>query len=146
VEIRRVRLLDEHGAERQAFSTGEAMVISLDYAAAEPVVAPVFGLAIHRVDGVHVCGPNTGFSGLDLGRVAGPGSLRYVVPRLPLLDGLYQVSVAVVNRTDTETFDFHDRAYLFRVVNGKGRETESYGLITLQGRWEPAVVPEAAAS
>lgn len=138
VEITRVRLLDDHGVECQAFNTGAALAIDLEYVAAEPVTGPVFGLAIHRFDGVHVCGPNTRFSGLDLGRVVGRGSVRYVIPSLPLLDGLYQISVAVVNQTDTETFDFHDRAYPFRVVNGAGREAESYGLLTLRGRWETA--------
>ncbi|MBP7692564.1 MAG: ABC transporter ATP-binding protein [Anaerolineales bacterium] len=144
VELTRLRFLDERGDERQAFITGETLTISLDYWAAQPVDDPVFGLAIYRADGVHVCGPNTGFAGLTLGRLEGAGSLRYIVPALPLLDGVYYVSVAVVNRTDTETFDFHDRAYSFRMANTPGQVRESYGLVTLHGRWEPAAAGEQA--
>lgn len=145
VEVVRVRFLDEHGDERPAFSTGEQLIVSIDFVAHQEIEAPVFGLGFYRADGVHVSGPNTGFAGFEVGRLHGPGTIRYVAPALPLLEGLYQVSVAVVNRTDTETFDYHDRAYSFRVVNGQGRETESYGLVTLRGQWELATEREPAA-
>jgi len=63
-----------------------------------------------------------------------------------LLEGLYHISVAVVNETDTETFDFHDQLYSFRVVNRNGRVKERYGLMTLQGRWRHTVaLPESIA-
>lgn len=146
MEIVRVRFLDARGDEQLAFRTNGPLIACIDFIAHEPLEAPVFGLGFYRADGVHVSGPNTGFAGFEVGRVSGPGTIRYVVPALPLLEGVYQVSVAVVNRTDTETFDYHDRAYSFRVVNGQGRETENYGLVTLRGRWELGAAPEPAAS
>jgi lipopolysaccharide transport system ATP-binding protein len=136
VEVVQLRFLNERGDEPQAFSTGDRFVIRIDFIAHQEVEAPVFGLGFYRADGVHVSGPNTGFAGFEVGRINGSGAIRYVAPELPLLEGLYQVSVAVVNRTDTETFDYHDRAYNFRVINSRGRVTESYGLVTLRGQWE----------
>jgi lipopolysaccharide transport system ATP-binding protein len=65
--------------------------------------------------------------------------VTYTIPSLPLLESVYQISVAVVNQQDTETYDYHDRAYYFRVVNRSGRIKERYGLLTLDGKWEHRV-------
>jgi lipopolysaccharide transport system ATP-binding protein len=93
-------------------------------------------MGIHRQDGVHVTGPNTAFSGLTLPVLQGAGTVTYTIPYLPLLDGLYLISVAVVNQDDTQTFDYHDRAYPFRVLNQDERVCERYGLLTLRGEWD----------
>jgi lipopolysaccharide transport system ATP-binding protein len=72
---------------------------------------------------------------MTLPRVEGKGRLVYTIPSLPLLEGLYEVSVAVINKDDTEMFDYHDRLYPFRVVKG-GKVKEMYGVLTLQGTWD----------
>lgn len=140
VEITRVWFSDAQQQERRLYETGETMTVHIDYRADAPVVSPVFGIAIHRQDGVHVCGPNTAFSGFDLPTVQGAGTVTFAIPDLPLLDGLYQVTAAVVNHTDTEIFDYHDRAYGIRVVNRNGRVRQRFGLMAVQGEWafEPA--------
>jgi hypothetical protein len=42
--------------------------------------------------------------------------------------------VAATDERDSEIFDYHDRAYVFRVV--RGRHPERYGLMTMGGRWD----------
>jgi lipopolysaccharide transport system ATP-binding protein len=145
VEITRVYLTDGEGQERIIFETGEPLIINLDYYAPAPLPAPVFGLAIHRNDGLHLCGPNTGFGKAARPTVSGHGTVRYMVPHLTLLDGLYHISVAVVNQTDTETYDYHDRLYSFRVQNSGARAREHLGVLTLRGEWQPAAQTEALA-
>ncbi len=127
-----VKLLDETGEERQQFRTGEGMTVEIHYDAKAPIEEPVFGLAIHRSDGVHITGPNSHLSGLEIPRVEGKGIVRYIIPTLPLLKGLYYVSVSAHNKEDTEIFDFHNRLYPFRVLPVQ----EQYGLMTMVGRWE----------
>ena len=136
IEIVSVRLLNEKGVEKTIFQTGDSLVLHIDYECHEKIPSPLFGLAIHRQDGIHITGPNTTFSGITLPLLQGNGSLTFLVSYLPLLDGLYYISVAVVNRDDTEIFDYHDRAYPFRVQNGGGGVRERYGLITLRGEWK----------
>jgi lipopolysaccharide transport system ATP-binding protein len=136
IEIVRVRLTNAAGADQTIFQTGDTLMLHLDYVAHEPIPAPVFGVAIHRHDGVHISGPNTSFAGLMLPTLKGSGTITYSIPGLPLLEGLYHISVAVVNQDDTETFDSHDQAYSFRVVNGNGDVRERYGLVTLRGEWK----------
>jgi len=65
--------------------------------------------------------------------VQGSGTLRYRIPALPLLEGGYTVSAAIVNSSNTETLDYQDRLYEFQVYRGKSKE--EYGLVTLNGAW-----------
>jgi lipopolysaccharide transport system ATP-binding protein len=136
VEIVSVRITNAQGAEQGVFNTDEALLLHIDYLAHEPVQSPVFGMAIYRQDGAHVTGPNTGFAKLDLGAVAGPGTVTYKIPHLPLLDGLYHISVATHNQADTEIFDYHDRMYPFRVMNPSETIHGKYGLVTVYGEWQ----------
>jgi lipopolysaccharide transport system ATP-binding protein len=138
VVIEAVRLLNAHGAPETVFETGQEFVIELDYHAPEAVESAVFGTAVQRNDGLHISGPNTGFSGFDLPVLHGRGTIIYRVPYLTLLEGHYDVSVSAHNRQDTEMFDYHDRGYSFRVVNRSGEIRERYGLVTLRGDWQHA--------
>jgi hypothetical protein len=134
IEIVAVRLKNGRGEATTIFQTGDTLVLEMDYLAHEPIPSPIFGMAIHRQDGVHITGPNTAFAGLTLPTLEGRGTVTYTVPYLPLLEGLYHISVAVLNHNDTEMFDYHDRCYPFRVVSN-GRVRERYGMMTLQGEW-----------
>jgi ABC-type polysaccharide/polyol phosphate transport system ATPase subunit len=134
IEIVQVRLLNGKGEEETLFRTGEPLVVEMHYRAQRRVEQPVFGLAIHRSDGVHVAGPSTRFSRYEIPWVEGEGRVRYRVEQLPLLEGLYYLSVATVNQEDTEMYDYHDRLYPFSVVRGK--VVECYGVMTLNGSWD----------
>lgn len=132
VQITEVRLLDGEGQEKQHFRTGESLTVEMRYQAEEQVERPVFGLAIHRSDGLHITGPNTQFAGQETPWIEGEGIVRYNVPSLPLLEGRYFISVAAHNREDTEMYDYHDRLYPFRVLYSKG---ERYGILSMKGEW-----------
>jgi ABC-type polysaccharide/polyol phosphate transport system ATPase subunit len=133
VQITRVELCDDTGAPRHVFVNGSTLEVHLHYRAIERVPDPVFGVAIHHQNGTHICGPNTDFGGLRITFVEGEGEIIYRVPILPLLEGTYLVSVAAVDRADSEMYDYHDRAYPFRVASGRSRER--YGFVTLNGEW-----------
>jgi len=132
VRITSVRLLDGEGHEQHHFHIGETLTIKMRYWAKERVERPVFGLAIHRGDGLLITGPNTQFAGYEIPAIEGEGVVRYTVSELPLLEGSYYISVSSHNWEDTEMYDYHDRLYLFRVVRLTG---ERYGILTLWGKW-----------
>jgi lipopolysaccharide transport system ATP-binding protein len=127
--------LNDQEREQQIFATGECMQVQIEYIAHEPIDALEVGIAIHRQDGVHITGPNTTFDGLDIALQPGAGGVTYTVPSIPLMEGLYQLSVALVNRDGDRMLDYHDQFYTFR-VNNRGHEVrEKYGLVTLRGEW-----------
>ena len=132
-QITAVRFLDGSGNEKKVFHVGESWEARLSYLARQRIERPIFGLAVHRDDGVHVCGPNTSFAGLDIPFVEGAGEI-ISVDSLPLMEGTYQVSVAVHNQADTVMYDYQDRLYSFRVRQvGDG---ERYGLVSMGGSWQ----------
>jgi len=132
VKITQVQLLDKDGKETQLFETGEPMTVVLHYQATERVEQPVFGLAIHRSDGVHVTGPNTQLSGRDISYIEQNGTIQYTIAAIPLLQGTYYLSVAIRNWEDTLMYDYHDRLYPFQIL----KSPELYGVMTLEGVWE----------
>jgi len=138
MQITRVELCDGAGVPRKVFANGEGFQARLHYRTRDLVKAPVFGLAIYSQTGVHICGPNTEYGGFHIPAVEGEGVVIYRVPELNLLEGAFLVSVAVVDAGTSETLDYHDRVYSFRVSAGRSRER--YGVITLGGEWfmEPA--------
>lgn len=144
VEIVGVKLMDANGQPAAIFRTGQPLTVEMRYQAEQPVANPVFGIGIHRNDGLHISGPNTAVNQAPVRMVMGDGTVTYSIPALPLLDGLYHLTVAAVNEDDTEVYDFHDRAYPFRVVNRKEDHQEVFGLITLRGVWSVNGVGQAA--
>ena len=141
VRIDGVELCDGTGTPRHIFVTGGVMEVRLRYRVEGRVEDPVFGIAIHHQNGAHLCGPNTDFGGLRIPSLEGEGQVVYRIPALPLLEGAYAISAAVVDRADSEIYDYHDRAYPFRVSVGTSRER--YGLMTLNGDWQ--IVPASSA-
>jgi lipopolysaccharide transport system ATP-binding protein len=133
VKITRVELCDASGQETFAFASGEPLAVRLHYTAPRRVQQPVFGLAVYHESGAHISGPNTQFGGLDIPAVEGPGTITYRVPCLPLLEGRYRLSVAVIDGGDNETLDYHDRLYDFQVYPNSN---ERYGFVTLGGAWQ----------
>jgi len=133
LRITRVELCGDDGKPRTSFQNGDPLVVRLQYHAITRIERPIFGLGIHQQSGTHICGPNTRFGGLDIPYVEGDGTITYRVPALPLLEGEYVLSVAAVDAGDTETYDYHDRQYLFQVY--PGRSSERYGLVALDGSW-----------
>jgi lipopolysaccharide transport system ATP-binding protein len=93
------------------------------------------GIAIHRQDGLHITGPNTAFDGLDIHAEPGPGGVIYTIPSISLLEGLYNVTVALVNRDGNSILDYHDSLYSFRIDNRGHDVPDRYGLMTLSGKW-----------
>ena len=135
ITLSNICLYDGNGQEQTIFQTGDTLILQMDYLAHQEISSPVFGVAIHRQDGAHVTGPNTALAHFEIPSVAGKGRITFKIPFLPVLEGLYQFSVAATNHEDTEMFDYHDRVYPFRVINRGGKIQEPYGMITVAGEW-----------
>ncbi|MBN1888137.1 MAG: ABC transporter ATP-binding protein [Thermoflexales bacterium] len=133
VKVVDVSFLDEAGEACGIFHAGRPWTVRLRYRSQQRIEMPVFGLALHRDDGVHICGPNTRFANLDIPFVEGTGEIVYQVDQLPLMEGTYLLSVSAHDQSDAVMYDYHDRLYTFKVRQvGQG---ERYGLVSLGGKW-----------
>ena len=134
VEIVKVEFVDRAGALAEIAVTGQPLEIRLHYEAHEPIRDPVFGIGIHTHNGIHLTGPNSLLDGYAIDSLGPRGVIVYRVPFLPLLEGLYQLSVAIHDRSDAVMYDYHDRLHPFFVLPGASQER--HGLLTLNGRWD----------
>ncbi len=134
VEIVRVELFDAAGHTPETFQTNETLTVRMHYKAHQPVMHPVFGLALHDETGIWLTGPNTRFYEVDIPSVTGTGWVDYTIPVLPLLTGRYQITVAVYDDAMLQPYDYHDRLYRL-VVQGRGLR-ERYGIMAIPGHWE----------
>jgi len=131
-EISSVTIRDASGSEKHTFETGDGLSVHIGYSVKERLEEPVIGMAIHRSDGVLCFGCSTRELGEPPASVAGEGELTFAIDALDLLPGSYNFSVSFHNDADTETFDYHDRKYRFRVVKGP----KNNGIFRQAHRWD----------
>ena len=124
-------MLDESGAERERYWSGEALVIAVTIRTTEVIIDPIFGAAIHRDDGVYVFGPNTGFDQVLKGRYHGVYTFYLHYPSLPLLHGNFRVSVAVFDAGHLKAYVWHNEMYPFKVE----QQVEDHGIVAIPHSW-----------
>ncbi len=134
VEITGIEFLDEKGRETYIFKTGGFLKIRIDYKARERVEEPVFGLAIYKEDGIHLCGPNTGTGDCDIEYVEGDGSVEYVIDSVPFLPGSYLFTASIYDRSLGHAYDHWERCLTFNVVENKDIK-EKFGTFYIPSRW-----------
>jgi len=122
---------------------GETFRLRLHYFAIEPVEEPVFGFALHALNGLHVSGTNTQIAGLSTGTVVGPGVVEFKVVDLPLNPGDYEISVAIADRHVQHMYVRREKEWRFVIRHGDG--VPPHGLMDLRGTWtlEAGVIRDA---
>jgi ABC-type polysaccharide/polyol phosphate transport system ATPase subunit/uncharacterized protein YcfJ len=117
-------------------ATGESATIRLHYRATEPITEPVFGIALHTLDGQHVTGPNTRDVDLSTGVVSGEGYIDLEVPRLMLTPGTYELTVAAYDHSLVHAYDHREKVLRFDITPGEPRD--QFGVVSLGGSWNLA--------
>ncbi len=132
VEITAVRFVGESGKEKISFQPGDYFEAQISFTSHQAQEVPVFGVAINTIYKLLIYGPNT----LE---EAGPdhfpqqGTVRFIIPSLPLYKGDYLFSAAVYDRTLETAYDHHDMMYHFRVDSSKVRD---FGCVSIQSQWK----------
>ena len=131
--IEAVELLDARGAPLTQPRTGDAVTVRLHYDLSEPIEQPVFGLNILTVDGTQVSGPNTRDAGYEIECLSGSGHIDLRIDRLLLTPGTYDITVALYDHAILHPYDVRTHIVRFHVEPGDPRE--SFGVVSLGGRW-----------
>ncbi len=132
--IHAVELLGESGTPLVQPRTGDTVTVRLHYETSEPIEHPVFAVQFLTVDGTQVSGPNTRDAGFEIERLEGRGHLDLSIDRLMLTPGTYDITVALLDHALLHTFDHRTHVVRFHVEPGNPRE--SYGVMSLGGRWQ----------
>lgn len=133
IRITKIELLDELGTPRGYCRTGQSATFRLHYDAESHVDDPLFGFAIFHIGGAQITGPNSGEAGLSTGRLHGTGRVDITFANIALLEGTYDVSAGVTDRTLFHTYDLWQKPFRFDVL--RGRPYEQHGFVTLRPAW-----------
>ncbi len=131
-EIKKVEFLDKDGKGKNVFETGEDITARIHYYAKKKIEKPVFGVAIHTQDGIHISGPNTKTSKFAIDHIEGVGFLDFTVFENQFLTDYFSFTVAIFEQEGLIPFDFNDKTYGFRVIS---KDENQYGIIKLKIAW-----------
>ncbi len=132
-EITGVEFLDSLGNEKAIFSTGADITVRIHYKTTEKIERPVFGIALHTDDNIHISGPNTKTSEFDLPFIEGVGFIDMVIKSNPFFTGSYRLTVALFEWECRIPYDFQEKKYSFRVMSS---EENQHGLFKLDIIWK----------
>ena len=141
VELTAIELLDGQGRVVPDIRSGEPLTVRMQYLAHQPILDPVFGIAIHYLGGIQVLGINTAFSKMTVPQIAGQGLVECSFESLPLLAGQYSISCSVYDSALAHAYDHQHFVAPFAVIGDHA--VEQYGLVVLPHRW---LVQQASAA
>jgi ABC-type uncharacterized transport system ATPase subunit len=132
VQIEAVHLLDSTGRHASSMRSGDTVKIVVDYAIMRPVEDLVIGLRITHLHGLTVWGSNTKRCGFPLSPVNSRGSVEFSIHSLELLEGTFDLTVALSDKTEINAYDHMERCHRFTVIQ---RGTFDEGTTRVRGTW-----------
>ena len=132
VRIDRIELLNEVGEKIDRIETNGAMSITTQLTAQTSVRSPVIKVSISKLDGDIVWSSTSRRSELGLGNLNSPVLATIAIPKLPLLEGTYYISVACTDATGTTDYDHCQNWVRFDVHQNDLFEE---GLVAVPSNW-----------
>jgi lipopolysaccharide transport system ATP-binding protein len=132
IRIAKVDLLDDNGHSLLLHRTGAPLTIRVSYTAFQRVPDPVFGIVLSTKEGALVFGANTIGRDITIDSVDGAHHIDFVMEHLLLTADAYDLSVYVVDRLLSHTYDSVQSLVRFDV------RTDGYfepGVIRHPGHW-----------
>jgi len=130
--ITAVRFLGAGGEPVERITSGEPLLVEIDYRAHRQIADPVFGFALTTSDGTLCCGSNTIIDNCPIPLIEGAGTMRVRFESLPLIQGKYYFSFSLHTR-DHKT-SYHRMDNWFSIWVECARKAE--GVANLKCGWE----------
>jgi ABC-type polysaccharide/polyol phosphate transport system ATPase subunit len=136
--ITRVELIGPNGKASLLHRCGDPFTVRLHFEAFEAVAEPVFGFGIYTKEGAHVFGLNTRTRPMHVDVISGTGYVDFVSRELVLNEGVYDVTVDLVDRLLTHTYDHVNAIARFDVRSDGHFEP---GVLRHPGAWHAPDMP-----
>jgi ABC-2 type transport system ATP-binding protein len=128
-----VTMRDAAGDVTSVLTTHEAATIDVGISAHTPLQDTVVVVRIDSLaGGSSVWETSTRRNGRTIGLIDGPANVKIAIPSLPLLEGVYDLTVGLMDGTEVHPYDFWERRVRFEV-----RQYKSYdnGLVSIPAEW-----------
>ena len=106
--------------------------IHVELNAHTPLQDTVVSVRIDSLGSGPIWGTSTRRSGRTIGLIDGPAAVDVHIPSLPLLEGVYDLTVAITDHTEVHPYDHWDRRLRFEVRQYKSYDT---GLVSIPVEW-----------
>jgi ABC-2 type transport system ATP-binding protein len=133
VQITDVTLIDSEGLRATVLRSGRPATVRMDFHAHTLVRDVVFGLRISHLHGLNLFATNTRRRNVIIEAVDGPGVVEFTFEQLPLLEGVYELTVAVSDHTEAHAYDHWEKRVRFE-VDQSGIYDD--GVIRSDGHWD----------
>lgn len=132
IVISDVRLLDDAGESVITPTTMDPLTIAIDLNAHVPIQDAVVTLGIDTLAGHPVWRSSTRRNQLSLGLIDGRAQVEIAIAHLPLLEGVYDLTVAVTDSTEMHPYDHWDKRIRFEV---KQFRVYDAGVVHIAAAW-----------
>ena len=132
VRIDKATFLDEFSKPTLNLESGKPITIVIDYTVHRPVKELVVGLRISHLHGLTMWGTNTKRRNYAVQHDEKNGKVKFEIEAFPLLEGTFDLTVAISDRTEVAAYDHRDNFVRFNVVQ-KGTFDE--GTTRFSGTW-----------
>lgn len=132
VQITRVVLHDGQGSESNVFESGRPFSIRVELNVRKPLEELVVGIRITHLHGANVFGTNTKRRGIVLNPSQGLGAVEFSVDSLPLLEGIFDLTVDASDNREVNPYDHFEKAFRFSVVQS---DSFDEGFTRVEGNW-----------
>lgn len=131
-QIVAVRVCDSDGRTSSVLTTMEGASIEVDLTSHMPLQDPVVTLRIDTLSGHPVWGSSTRRNGLSLGMLDGPAKVSIRMESLPLLEGVYDLTVGLTDHTEMHPYDHWEKRVRFEVRQFKSFDI---GVVHVPSAW-----------
>jgi ABC-type polysaccharide/polyol phosphate transport system ATPase subunit len=132
VSISKIKLLNQDGVAQRVFQTGERLAISIDYTSQIAIPSANVSVGITHLHGTGIWGTSTEKNSIKVPVAIGPNSLRLELASLPLLNGTYDLTIAITDQSGVHEFDHWEKRVRFDVNQG---DIYDIGLIDISSSW-----------
>ena len=115
IQITSVELLDANGEPVEHPRTLDPFTVRVHVTAHAPIQDTVLVAKIDQQGGHTVWQSSTRRKGVSIGRIENTASVDLVFPALPLLEGSYELTLAITNQTEIQPYDWWERRIRFDV-------------------------------
>jgi len=130
IEFVKVELQNENGEEAIVFTTGDKIIVHMEYRSKSGDVDGNFGVGINRDDGVYCYGTNTLIELDEMVKTTKKGIVEMVIPNMTLLPAKYILDVAVHTKDEIPIDKIH-HILEFQVKAAK----KDFGVSRLDNHW-----------
>jgi len=132
-EITSVKLLGADGQPLDVLTTHDPLTIAIDFRTFRPLQDIVVNMRIDTMNGHAVWGTSTRRCSKAIGLVDGEARAVMTMPHFPILEGTYELTLAVTDHSEMHPFDHWEKRIRFEV---RQYTSTDVGLVHIPVQWE----------